>query len=295
MDQFKMQVNKFFNGTTLDALLDYFHLGKAKKHQVLSGKIIYVNGILASYKTILQENDEVIIDTSIFEKRDFPCENIPIDILYEDDYLLVINKEAHLIVHPDDKNKTGTLVNRISNYYAKKNLDKSVRYVHRIDRDTTGIIIFAKDMFTNAYMNHFIEKHEITRIYLALCSNKFKETKGVINAKIGEDRHHKSRRRISKTGQEAITHYEVIKKLSRGINLVKLQLETGRTHQIRVHLSSINHPLLGDELYFGDCKLIKRTVLHSYQVSFIHPITRKKIQITCPLPKDMQRIVDNGK
>jgi 23S rRNA pseudouridine1911/1915/1917 synthase len=234
--------------------------------------------------------DSDIVSITENEEIDFLPDNKKLDIIFEDDYLLIVNKPSGLIVHPDDKSKNGTLCNIVSNYYFKKGYDLSVKYAHRIDIDTSGIIIFSKDMLTQAYMNNIISTHTLERYYICLASGSFKDKKGTINLPIGEDRHHKSRRRVSKTGQNAITHYEVIKEYN-GFSKLLVKLQTGRTHQIRVHMSHIGHPLLGDELYGGSLKKIKRVALHSYLVRFNHPVTGEKIELKKEMPYDLKKIL----
>ena len=276
------------DSTIIDFLNDCF-LSKAKIYTLFLEKKIKLNNQDCKRDSIIKNGDVISIIED--EEIDFVPENKKLDIIYEDDYLLIINKPSNIIVHPDDKNKTGSLCNIVANYYKNKGYNISVKYAHRLDIDTTGIIIFCKDMLTMSYMNHIISLHEIKRYYLCLAMNKFKDKIGTINLPIGEDRHHKSRRRVSKTGQAAITHYEVIKSF-KGYSLLSVLLETGRTHQIRVHLSYMNHPLLGDELYNGDLSRINRVALHSYKVEFIHPFSKEKIVLTKKLPFDMNKLVE---
>lgn len=275
------------DGTVID-FLNSCYLSKSKIYTLFLDKKIKLNNEECKRESIIKNGDVITIFSD--EEIDFICENKKLDIIYEDDYLLIINKPSNIIVHPDSKDKAGSLCNIVANYYKNKGYNISVKYAHRLDIDTTGIIIFCKDMLTMAYMNHIISLHEIKRYYLCLASNKFKDKIGTINLPIGEDRHHKSRRRVSKTGQAAITHYEVIKSF-KNYSLVSVLLETGRTHQIRVHFSYMNHPLLGDELYNGDTSKIKRVALHSYRVEFVHPITKKLISLTKDLPFDMKSLV----
>ena len=282
---FNYKINEDMN------LIDYlnsFHLSKTKIHNLFIDKSIKVNNNECNRNTKLYKDDIVSILED--EEIDFICDNKKLDILYEDDYLLVINKPSNIIVHPDDKSKNGSLCNIVANYYKNKGYNISIKYAHRLDIDTTGIIIFCKDMLTMAYMNHIISTHEVKRYYKAFVSGKFDDKYGIIDFPIGEDRHHKSRRRVSKTGQKAITHYEVLKDYG-GYSLVELLLETGRTHQIRVHMSYIGHPLLGDQLYGGSIKKIKRVALHSAKVSFIHPVTKEEIKLIKEMPFDMKNLV----
>ena len=194
-----------------------------------------------------------------------------------------------MIIHPDDKSKNGALVNLVANYFIKNNIKRKIRYVHRIDKETTGIVVFAKDFISEARLLKDIESHKLVRSYLAFVEGKFNNKKGTINAPIGQDRHKNNKMCVAKNGKEAITHYEVIEEYKE-YSLVKFTLETGRTHQIRVHSTYINHPLLGDVMYGGDYQYINRVALHSFEVSFTHPISKKLINVKCELPEDMKKI-----
>ena len=286
--KFKYLINKNYDGLSLIQFCTEFNLGKPKIHNIFNDKLLKVNNEFKDRNYILKEND--VLEIEYMEERDFLPDKKKLDVVFEDDYLLLVNKPSNILVHPDEKNKVGTMVNVVSYYYENNNLDLSVKYAHRLDIDTTGILIFVKDSLTKAKIDKLISTHELKRYYLCLVEGKLKNKKGTINAPIGMDRHHKQRRRISKTGQEAITHYEVLKEF-KNYSLVKVVLETGRTHQIRVHLSSIGHPLLGDELYGAKQKGYKRFMLHSYEVDFIHPITCERINVIKKLPFDMANLV----
>ena len=272
------------------SILDYFksfYLGKSRIYKLFEENRVFINDNVAKSTYVLKENDVLCVDYD--EKIDFIPDKKKLDIVYEDGYLLIVNKPSNILVHPDDKLKNGTMVNIVSYYYQNKGYELTVKYAHRLDIDTTGLLIFVKDSLTKAKIDNMISTHELKRTYLCLASGHFKEKAGTINAPIGEDRHHKQRRRVSKTGQEAITHYEVIKEFNK-YSLLRVVLETGRTHQIRVHLSSIGHPLLGDELYGGP-KGYKRFMLHSYEVDFIHPVSKKRLIINKNVPFDMGSLI----
>ncbi|MCM1131229.1 MAG: RluA family pseudouridine synthase [Anaeroplasma bactoclasticum] len=275
-------------GLTLKEYLESYHLGKSKVTNLFSTNAISVNGIVGTKNLILKTNDIVTIDVE--EKIDFIPDAKKLDILYEDNYILAVNKPCHILVHPDSKEKRDTVCNIVAYYYKNKGLSYQVRYVHRLDMDTTGVLLFAKDSLSLAKLDQMISTHELKRTYLCLAKGKFKNKKDTIDAPIGEDRHHQQRKRISKTGKPAITHYEVLKEY-KGFSLVQVQLETGRTHQIRVHLSSIGHPLLGDELYGNFDQMAPRVMLHSYKASFIHPVTCEKIEIVKDIPFDMKQLI----
>ncbi len=271
--------------STIVEFLNHFYLSKSKIYTLFLEKRIKKNDKDCKREDIIALGDTISIIEE--ESIDFICENKKLNILYEDDYLLLVNKPSHLIVHPDSKDKTGSLCNIVADYYKNKGYNLGVKYAHRLDIDTTGIIIFCKDMLSMAYMNHFISTHEVKRYYRCFIGGTLKDKCGTIDLPIGVDRHHKSRRRVSKTGQPAITHYQVLQEF-KDYSLVEVRLETGRTHQIRVHFAHINHQLLGDELYHGDCKKIKRVALHSYKVEFIHPVTKNKMVLVKELPYDMK-------
>ena len=213
----------------------------------------------------------------------------------KDENLLIVNKPINMLVHPDSKDKTGTLVNLISNYYHKTNQNISVKYLHRIDMDTSGIVVIAKDILTASMLGYEISNHTFTRRYLCIASGKFEEDNGVYNYPIAENRYIANKKRVSPTGKEAITHYKVIKRLRKNLNICLVELKTGRTHQIRVHFSYKGHPLVGDGLYNGNCNILKRQALHSYEVDFLHPIKNERIYVKCDVPFDMKKIIEEYK
>lgn len=286
MSETSYNVNKKFNNKTLKDFLEFYHLGGEKLEKssfLVNNKAVYNKSI------VLKEND--IITIIYDECIDFPMLKKYPNVLYEDDYLLIVNKPAGLLVHPDSKDKNGCLVNMVAWYYHKKGINRSIKYLHRIDTDTTGIVLFAKDILTASYFNYLISEHKITRTYLAIISGSLENKIGTIDEAIGEDRHDNQRRRVSKTGKRAITHYEVIKELSHHYTLAKVVLETGRTHQIRVHFRYLGHPLVGDLLYGGSTKYISRQALHSFSVDFDHPYTFEKMHIEAPIPNDMGKLI----
>ena len=215
-----------------------------------------------------------------------------VDVLYEDDHLLIVNKEAGIDTHPNEPDQKGTLANAIASYYQMNGLQIRVRHIHRLDKDTSGAIIFAKHDLSHTLLDQALELRKVKRTYIAIVEGKFAQTKGIIDQPIGRDRHHATRRRISPNGQKAITHYQVEQYLSsKDLSIVSLQLDTGRTHQIRVHLSSMNHPIIGDVLYGGKKGLMNRQALHAAKVSLTHPLTKEEIEVEAKFPKDMLSII----
>ena len=204
------------------------------------------------------------------------------NIIYIDDLLLIVNKPINMIVHSDG-NDTQTLDHAIKAYYEKTSQHIPVRHIHRLDRDTSGCILYCKSSYLQPYFDHMMSTKQIRRTYLALVDGKI-EKKQTINANIGKDRH-ANKYRVSPSGQSAITHIKPIK-YQKKKTLVECTLDTGRTHQIRVHLSSINHPLIGDELYGKKAKV--RCCLHSHTITLFHPILKEEIKVTCELSEDIK-------
>ena len=285
MSRYRYIVND--GGKMVIDYLSSFHLGKEKIKYFNQSNTIYINNKESNLKTILNKGDELVLVNN--DKLTLKPMAKKINILYEDDYLLIINKPVNIVIHSDgNENCDNTLSNAVAYYYKNKGYDIPVRYVHRLDKDTTGIIIFAKDPLTEAYLANLIETRSLHRDYLAIVSGKIKNDQ-VINKPIGRDRHVNGKYRISESGKEAITFVKVIETKEK-YSLVRLSLKTGRTHQIRVHLSSIGHPILGDKLYGGNLNLIQRQALHSYYVKF-KSIDDKLIEVYAKLPFDMEKIV----
>ena len=261
-----------------------FYVSKSNIYKLFTNKQVYLNGNLINENQILNPNDILEIDYN--ESINYKPIDYNLDILYEDDYFLIINKPAKIIIHDDND----SLCNLVASYYIKNHINLSIKYAHRLDYDTTGVIIFCKDLLTLDYMNHFIETHDIKREYIALANNRFSKSEGTIDLNIGSDRHVNNKYIVSKSGKRAITHYEVIKNYKK-YSLVKLILETGRTHQIRCHLAYINHPIIGDTLYGDKSNLSTRCLLHSSSVKFIHPVTKKEIIINTDIPEDIKKFL----
>lgn len=214
-----------------------------------------------------------------------------LDIVFEDDCFLILNKPAGIAVHPSILHYQDSLSNGVKFYFESKGIKRKIRPVNRLDLNTSGLIIFAKNEYVQEcliqQMNNCILKKE----YLAIVSGHLKNECGTINLPIARKETSIIERCISDNGQEAITDYSVIQEFA-DYSLVKCSLKTGRTHQIRVHMSAIGHPLLGDNLYGIDSTLINRQALHSYKICFIHPISHNNLKFICDLPKDMLNLIN---
>ncbi|MGM5473929.1 RluA family pseudouridine synthase [Bacillus pumilus] len=246
----------------------------------------------AHHAAKVSQGDQIIIDLFETEESDVTPEYGELEVLFEDEHLLIVQKPAGRPTHPNEQGQTGTLANLVAFHFQANGEEKRVRHIHRLDQDTSGTVIFAKHRLAHAALDQMLSKKTIKRTYIAIAEGLFKKKKGTIDAAIGRDKHHAVRRRISPTGQKAVTHFQVMDMNKRlQLTVVKLQLETGRTHQIRVHLSSLGHPLAGDTLYDGVREYINRCALHAKQVDMKHPFTGEHLIIEAPLPPDMDQLM----
>ena len=273
----------------LDFISSFF-LGKEKiKYYKNTKESVLINGNIAKLSDVLETNDVLTLQND--DKLDLKPLKKKINIIYEDDHYLIINKPINILVHSDgNQNVDNNLVNSVAYYYQNKGLDIPVMYCHRLDKDTSGLMIFAKDPLTESYIKALIESRELHREYLAIASGVI-DKNVVINKGIGRDRHVNGKYRVSPDGKEAITLVDVYKKFKK-YTAVLVNLKTGRTHQIRVHMSSIGHPLLGDTLYGGNLNLMKRQALHSYHVTFFDPHSEKNLEFFAKIPFDMAKLLE---
>lgn len=215
-------------------------------------------------------------------------EPLPLNIVYEDEDMLVINKPAGMPIHPSVNNYGNTLANALAYYFEQQNKSFVFRCVNRLDKDTSGLTVIAKHAISAGILSEAVSAREIQREYLAIASGNVFPSVGTINAPIARAEHSIIERCVDPVrGEPAVTHYRVLD-IKNGHSLLSLHLETGRTHQIRVHMKYLGFPLIGDYLYHPDMRLIKRQALHSHRLSFLHPITGKPLTFTAPLPEDMR-------
>lgn len=248
---------------------------------------IFVNSEPKFVNHIVEEND-IVTALINFEEIDYiEPEEMNLDIIYEDEYLLVANKPAGIVVHPSSYHLNNTLANGVK-YYLNNN--KKIRPINRLDRDTSGIVMFAK----NEYVQEcFQNKADYKKEYLAIINGILDNDKGTINKPIARKPDSIMEREINyEDGQNAITHYDVLERfVEEGYTLVHIELETGRTHQIRVHFKSEGHTLLGDDLYGAPSKLITRQALHAWKISFVHPITNEEVKLEANIPEDIKNVI----
>lgn len=259
------------------------NLSRTSIQKLIKEKFVFVNGKNIKPNIILDIGDEISV--SIPEKKEIKlvAEEIDLDIVYEDDYIIIINKPRNMVVHPAAGNEEHTIVNALLNH-CKLSMINSERpgIVHRLDKDTTGLIICAKDDETHLKLVDMFSKRDISKKYLAICNGSFSKESGFIDKPIGRDEKDRKKMSVkSKSGKEALTEYNILTSNLK-YSLVDVTLHTGRTHQIRVHFSSLNHPIVGDDTYGNKNEKIKANgqMLHSYYLEFSHPITKENLSFT---------------
>lgn len=286
---YHFDVPKEWDQLTIEAILkEKWKAPKKLLHQFRMEKRVQVNGVIQTrWDHHLHTGEKLQIRLFIEEDYGVDPLYLPVTICYEDDHLLIADKPASMDTHPND-GEENTLANAVAFHLQMNGISTKVRHIHRLDRGTSGGVVFAKHALAGAVLDQMLEKRLISRTYIAFVHGQMKQKKGIIMAKIGRDRHHPTRRRVSNTGDPAVTHYEVVRYYpKKQITLVKLKLDTGRTHQIRVHLSHLGHPIVGDALYGGKPDDINRQALHAERIQFIHPFTAEKIDVAIPWSDDI--------
>ncbi|AQS03144.1 RluA family pseudouridine synthase [Clostridium beijerinckii] len=262
------------------------------------GKRIFVNDEVVKMNRVLNEGEIIKIDLAKDESQDIAPEKMDIDIVYEDEDILVVNKKPFMVVHPTKSYQSGTLANGVINYFMESGQNCIVRLVSRLDMNTSGLIIIAKNQFSHGMLSKEMSENKVEKKYLALVHGIMKEKQGTIDLPIykPEGIENGIRRVIDERGQRSITHYKVVEEYNES-SLVECKLETGRTHQIRVHLSHLGHPIYGDTLYGdGDEEdLIKRQALHAFGLDFKSPRSGEILSLRAELPDDMKKLISKLK
>ncbi|MEH7085257.1 RluA family pseudouridine synthase [Neobacillus drentensis] len=255
------------------------------------GGNILVNGEEINVRYRLAWNDILtVIFPSESPSEGLLGENVPLSILYEDEYLLVVNKPAGMNTIPSREHPAGSLANALIGYYQRCGLQATTHIVTRLDRDTSGIVLIAKHRHVHHLFSMMQQSGQVKRTYEAFAEGRMQQENGTIVAPIGRKDDSIIEREVRKDGQYACTHFQVLARFN-GFTHLELALETGRTHQIRVHMSFLKHPLLGDDLYGGDISQINRQALHCKKISFIHPFSNDEMMFTAPLPRDMDNLL----
>ncbi|MDD2980861.1 MAG: RluA family pseudouridine synthase [Hespellia sp.] len=253
---------------------------------------VLVNGIFCYMRDILTEGDVLVIHIQELESsKKIPPIEIPLQIVYEDEDLIVINKAAGMPIHPSLNHYTYSVANGLAYYYQSRKQPFIFRCANRLDRDTSGLTVIAKHMVSANIISQMVKTKEIRREYLAIVKGSVLPSSGTIDAPLARKPGSIIERTVDfENGEHAVTHYRTIKE-ENGYSLVLLNLETGRTHQIRIHMKHLGFPLIGDYLYNPDMSRISRQALHSWRLSFPHPITGESMVFTAPLPEDMESIM----
>ena len=286
-------IRRPINVTDVDKRLDVFmaergDLTRSASQKLIKDGVVFVNGKVITKNYKIKENDVIEFELpDAVESENIP-QDISLDIIYEDDHLLVVNKPKGMVVHPAPGNPDSTLVNALLHHCGNSlsGINGVIRpgIVHRIDKDTSGLLVVAKNDKAHLSLAEQIKSHSFDRFYVAVCCGRFKEPEGTIEAPIG--RHPKDRKKMAvvNDGRYAVTHYKVLEEYN-GYSYVKFKLETGRTHQIRVHTALKGHPIAGDTLYGARDKLgIEGQCLHAKTIAFIHPVTNKLMSFDSELP-----------
>ena len=294
-----IKINEENVGKRIDSFIPIVQkdISRSMVQKLIEQNDIKVNGKKTKHSYKLKLNDEIEIIIPKAKEIDLKAQDIPLDVIYEDNDIIVINKTKGMVVHPANGNPDGTLVNAVMNLCkcSLSGIGGEIRpgIVHRLDKDTSGAIIVAKNDKAHIALSEQLKNHEIKKTYLALVRGIIKENEATINMPIARSKKDRKKMDVDKEGKEAITNFKVLGRYKNKYTLLQINLETGRTHQIRVHLSHIGYPIIGDEVYsngknewnvIGQC-------LHAWKLEFKHPITGKKISLEAEIPEYFKKII----
>ena len=283
------------------------HGDKIKK--VLSEKLYFSNRLMRKLedsgniylndkKAKLDKNtyiDDILRVDFEDEENIYKGNNIDLDILYEDEDILALNKPAYILVHPSKEERKDTLANGVVTYFKSKDIKRKIRFVNRLDMNTSGVVLLAKNSYGQSRLMREMKKNKVTKKYLAIVEGYFEKEAGEISKSIGLASGENIKRNVMDSGDFCKTKYKVVEELKNNLSLVEVELETGRTHQIRVHMAYLNHPVVGDELYGETSKLIDRQALHCLEMIFESTRSKKIVSVKAPLPKDLEKILERNR
>ena len=286
-------------GKRIDSFIPYIKedISRSMVQKLIEQKNIKVNGKETKHSYKLKLNDQIEIAVPKAKEIDLKAQNIPLEVIYEDEDIIVINKPKGMVVHPANGNPDGTLVNAVMNICkdSLSGIGGEIRpgIVHRLDKDTSGAIIVAKNDRAHIGLSNQLKNHEVKKTYLALVRGIIKENEATINMPIARSKKDRKKMDVDKDGKEAITHFKVLGRYKNKYTLLQINLETGRTHQIRVHLSHIGYPIIGDEVYSNGKNEwnITGQCLHAWKLEFEHPVSGKKINLEAKIPKYFKNII----
>ena len=286
------------NNERLDSYISKSNLDLSRSmvQKLIKENRVFVNGKNEKESYKIKVNDNITIQIEEPKSSKLEAQDIPLDIIYEDNDIIVINKPKGMVVHPGNGNPDNTLVNAVLAHCkgSLSGIGGEIRpgIVHRIDKDTSGLIIVAKNDKSHINLSEQIKNHEVTKIYTALVKGNISEDEATIDMPIGRDKKDRKKMSVTRDGKEAVSHIKVVKRYG-NYTLIRVKIDTGRTHQIRVHMAKIGHPVVGDEVYssgkneFG----VKGQMLHSTILKFKHPISRKEIMLEAPLPQYFEDVL----
>lgn len=299
MERFRFIIDEDLEGIRLDRVISDLTgplISRSFLQKLIKDGKVYVNGSSKKASYNVHTDDDIEFEVPDAEECKIDPEDIPLDILYEDEDVIVVNKPKGMVVHPANGHYNGTLVNALL-YHCKGSLSgingiMRPGIVHRIDMNTTGSIIACKNDIAHASIAAQLKEHSINRVYHAICTGVLEDNELTIDAPIGRSPKDRKKMAVTESGKRAVTHIKVLKRLN-GHTYIECKLETGRTHQIRVHMAHIGHPLLGDDVYNSTkCKYkTEGQCLHAYTLGFIHPKTSQYIETTAPIPEYMKDII----
>ena len=269
-----------------------FNISSRLLNKLILNKHVLLNNKIIDTRSSISINDVVSVNLDFEEESEnIVATKMNLDIIYEDEAFIIINKPAGIAIHPSILHYEDSLSNGVKFYFESINLHRKIRPVNRLDFNTSGLVIFAKNEYIQESLIRQMKENIFKKEYIAVVSGHFESPTGTINLPIGRKENSIIERCVDfNNGQEAVTDYEVLQEFDE-YSLVKCFLKTGRTHQIRVHMAAISHPILGDSMYGYSSELISRQALHSYKVSFVHPLYKKEVHITCEMPEDIKKLL----
>jgi 23S rRNA pseudouridine1911/1915/1917 synthase len=302
MEKIEISVIEEYNNIRIDKALSCLTDDLTRSHiqKLIEEEYIFVNGeVVTNKKNVVKTDDKIVVEIPIAKELNIKAEDIELNFVYEDDDIIIINKEQGMVVHPAPGNWEGTLVNALMYHTDKLSSINGVKrpgIVHRIDKDTSGLLMIAKNDHAHNFLAEQLKEHTTTRKYYAIVHGTITQSSGTITTPIARDKKNRLKMAVIAGGKNAVTHFKVIDRYSK-YSLLELQLETGRTHQIRVHMAYINHQILGDKLYGRNKEKVKwdGQLLHAKTLGFIHPTTKEYIEFDSELPEYFKNILQKVK
>lgn len=275
-------------------LKNHLKLSRGEMRRIKRCAGLMVNDQTVRLNSLVKEGDLIRVNLQDTDDQPVIPQDIPLDIIFEDEHILVVNKPPDMLVHPLSYHVLNTLANGVIYHWQLQGHNSKFRAVSRLDKDTSGVILIAKSSYICHQLSAQMKNSMCRREYLAVVHNRITMDSGIIDFPIGRPNDNSLVFGVTPQGKEAITHFTVMQRFAGG-SLVKLRLETGRTHQIRVHMRHFGHPLMGDDLYGGSLELIQRQALHSWRLEFYHPVTKEHIRLEAPLPADITSLIQKLK